>query len=300
MSVQLTSPRHWFAPVPRRRYDLVRMATFGYAVAWLVVRFLYIDDVARLPSVRFEPIGVLAPFDSPPARWLVLVVWAASVIACALAATGRFVRVAAPVGAVGVWIIATLTSSFGQVFHTEHLLVIHLGVLGVAALVERPRSKPSGWPLNLMMAVVVVTYVEAGIAKLRWSGPEWLTGDVLRHWVAVDNLRKWQVDDLYSPIGGWLAGVAWIWFPIALITLAVELGAPIALLANRVRYAWIGMAWAFHVGIFVLMAISFPYQLVGVAYAAFLPLDAWEQALRERSRWGVRNPVAPLCDDVEA
>lgn len=284
MSSALTDPRHWFAPVPRRRYDLVRMLTFGYAIAWLLIRFRYIDDVARLPSVRFAPVGVLAPLDVPPARWLVLVVWVATVAACVLAATGRWIRAAAPVGAAGVWFVATLTSSFGQVFHTEHLLVIHLGVLGVAALVERPSSEPSGWPLNLMMAVVVVTYVDAGIAKLRWSGVEWLTGDVLRNWVAVDNLRKWQVDDLYSPIGGWLAGVAWVWFPIAVVTLVVELGAPAALLATRVRYVWITMAWGFHVGIFVLMAISFPYQLLGVAYAAFLPLEAWEQMLRARPR----------------
>jgi hypothetical protein len=278
----LTSPRHWFAAVPRRRYDLVRMLTFGYAAAWLVVRFLYIDDVARLPSIRFEPVGILAPFDTPPARWIVLVVWTATITACVLAAIGRFVRAAAPLGAAGVWFIATLTSSFGQVFHTEHLLVLHLGVLGVAALVERPSSEPSGWPLNLMMAVVVVTYVDAGIAKLRWSGAEWVTGDVLRNWVAVDNLRKWQVDDLYSPIGGWLAGVSWVWLPIAVLTLAVELGAPVALLARRVRYAWVGAAWLFHVGIFVLMAISFPYQLFGVAYVAFLPVEAWEARLRRR------------------
>lgn len=282
MNSALTNPRHWFAPVPRRRHELVRMLTFGYAAAWLVVRFPYVHDVARLPSNRFDPIGILAPFDTPPARWFVLVAWAVTTVACVFAVTGRHVRVAAPLGAAGVWFIATLTSSFGQVFHTEHLLVIHLGVLGVAAVVERPSDEPSGWPLNLMMAVVVVTYVDAGVAKLRWSGAEWVTGDVLRHWVAVDNLRKWQVDDLYSPIGGWLAGMSWVWFPIAVLTLAVELGAPIALVANRLRYVWVVAAWAFHVGIFVLMAISFPYQLFGVAYLAFVPVEAWEARLRRR------------------
>jgi hypothetical protein len=280
-AASLTDPLRWFAPVPQRRYDLVRMVTFGYAAGWLLLRFPYIHDVARLPSARFEPVGVLAPLDSPPARGFVLLVWGVATSACVLATIGRFVRAAAPLGAAGVLLIATLTSSFGQVFHTEHLLVIHVGVLGVAAIVERPSSEPSGWPLNLMMAAVVVTYVEAGIAKLRWSGAGWVSGDVLRNWVAVDNLRKWQVDDLYSPIGGWMAGVGWVWFPIALITLIVELGAPIALLPNRLRYGWIAAAWGFHVGIFALMAITFPYQLVGVAYAAFLPLEAWERAALE-------------------
>lgn len=280
----LTNPLHWFAPVPRRRLGLVRTATFGYAAAWLVVRFRYIDDVAQLPERRFDPIGVLAALDVPPDRWVVWLTWAVALVSYAVAACGRILRVAAPVGAVGLLVLASLTSSFGQVFHTEHLLVLHLGVLALAALIERPSDTPSGWPLNLMMAVTVVTYVNAGVAKLRWSGLDWVTGDVLRNWIAVDNLRKWQVDDLYSPVGGWLTGVTWVWFPIAVLTLTVELAAPVALLPNRIRLVWISLAWAFHVGILALMAISFPYQLLGVAYAAFLPVDTWEATFRERRR----------------
>ena len=50
-----TRPRTWFAPVPVRRLELVRRCTFGYALAWLVVRFAYLADVAGLPARRFEP-----------------------------------------------------------------------------------------------------------------------------------------------------------------------------------------------------------------------------------------------------
>lgn len=264
----------FYDPVPSRRVRVVRTLTFGYAVAWLLVRAGYIVDVSRLPDRRFEPIGVLAPLPSAPPQWLVLAIWLLTAATCGAAALGRRVAAAAPLGAVGMLVLATYTSSFGQVFHTEHLLVLHLVILGAAAIVE-PAAGPttSGWPLRLMMAVVAVVYVVAGIAKLRHGGLAWITGDTLRNWVAVDNLRKLLFDDIYSPLGGWLSSIAWLWPPIAAATIVVELGAPLALIPGRTRHAWVAAAWAFHVGILALMAISFPYRLVGVAYAAFLPAE---------------------------
>lgn len=271
-----TSALRWFDRVPVRRVRLIRSLVFGYGAAWLVLRGLYIADVHRLPARRFDPIGVLGMLSAPPSGWLVLFVWLVTVAASVSTALNRSVRVTAPIGAVGLLALATYTSSFGQVFHTEHLLVLHAAVLAVAVVVEPPApedGETSGWPLNLMMATVVVAYLVAGAAKLRYSGIEWVTGDVLRHAVAMDNLRKLLFDDWHSPIGGWLSSVAWIWAPIALATIAVEVLAPVALVPGRARQVWIALAWGFHVGIFVLMAISFPYQLLGVAYAAFLPVE---------------------------
>lgn len=280
-----TSALRWFDPVPVRRVRLTRSLVFGYATAWLVLRGPYIADVAHLPARRFEPIGVLGWLSAPPSGWIVAIVWLVTLAACVSAAANRRVRATAPIGAVGMLTLATYTSSFGQVFHSEHLLVLHAAVLAVAVVVEPPEPDDgvtSGWPLNLMMSIVVVAYVVAGVAKLRHSGIDWIAGDVLRHAVAMDNLRKLLLDDWYSPIGGWLSAVAWIWGPIAFVTIAVEIAAPVALAPGRARVAWIALAWGFHVGIFVLMAISFPYQLVGIAYAAFLPLERIVDRLRAR------------------
>jgi hypothetical protein len=290
-----TRPRTWFAPVPARRLELVRRCTFGYALAWLVVRFAYVADVASLPARRFEPVGVLNWMDEPPSRPLVIVVWLVTLVACGSTTLDQAARFAAPVGAVGMLFLATLTSSYGQVFHTEHLLVLHLAVLAVGALVEPPAQsdgETSGWPLNLMMAIVVVTYVLAGVAKLRWSGAEWVTGDVLQNWIAIDNLRKLLFEDLYSPIGGWLSTIGWFWFPVAVLTLVVELGAPLVLVPGRARTGWLIAAWGFHLGVFALMAISFPYQLLGIAYLAFVRPDVWEQRLRSRSGLMLRSRLA--------
>ncbi len=277
----------WFAPVPARRIVVCRTVTFAYAAVWLVVRAPYVWDVAGLPPARFEPVGVFAGLDMPPGRPVVMGVWAVALVASVLAAAGRSLRLTTSMGSISMLCIATYTSSFGQVFHTEHLLVIHLVILATAALVDgalvdraRDDAERSGWSLNLMMSTVVVAYVVAGIAKLRFAGKGWLTGEVLRNWVAVDNLRKILLDDPASTLGGWLAGVEWVWVPVAVVTLIVELGAPVALVPGRPRAAWLMGAWLFHVGVFALMAITFPYQLSGVAYVAFLRADRIEASLR--------------------
>ena len=263
------------APVPGQRLRIVRTLTFGYAAVWLLVRVVYVWDTASLPARRFEPIGVLAPMSDPPPKPAVLAVWLIALASAVMVTLGRAVRLNAPVAAVSLLLVTTFTNSFGQIFHTEHLLVLHAGVLARAALLEpeRDRVEVSGWPLRLMMLIVVAAYVVAGVAKLRFGGMAWLDGDVLRSHVAYDNLRKVLVGDIHSPVGGRLSGEAWLWAPIAWTTLVLELGAPAALVPGRIRLVWIAAAWTFHLGILVLMAILFPYQLSGVAFAAFVPVE---------------------------
>jgi hypothetical protein len=70
---------------------------------------------------------------------------------------------------------------------------------------------------------------------------------------------------------------------MAVAALAVELGAPLALVRPRWGYVWVAAAWGFHVGVLALMAIVFPYQLLGIAFAPLLPLErvpAWIRARR--------------------
>lgn len=284
-----TFDRWLFAPVPAARLAVVRFAVFAYGLGWLVIRFPYILDVARLPERRFEPVGVLAWLERPAAVGTVVACWAVAVAGFALAAAGRWYRWTGPLAALGLLVVVTYTNSFQQVFHTENLLVIHALVLAVAspARVERTtasqgetREWVEGWPLRLLGVTVVVAYVLAGVAKLRYGGMDWVTGDALANQVAFDNVRKVLLGDIHSPVGGWLAGVGWIWPPIALATLAVELGAPMALLGRRWSTGWVVAAWCFHAGILALMAIAFPYQLLGVAYLAFLPAERLPVAAR--------------------
>jgi hypothetical protein len=92
--------------------------------------------------------------------------------------------------------------------------------------------------------------------------------------VAFDNLRKAVIGAPGSPVAEAVLGAGWLWPVLAAVTVVVELGAPVVLLGRRrLTTAWIAGAWGFHVGILAIMAIAFPYQLLGVAYAPLLPVE---------------------------
>jgi hypothetical protein len=280
------SPVEWLvAPAPAARLAMLRILVGVYATGWAGVRLpahlAHADQVAA----RWQPVGVLTPLSSPPADAAILLVAAAAPLLGLLFVVGWRYRAIGPLFAVAVLLLATLDSSWGQVFHTEHLVVLHLLVLAVAPAADvlatgRRRAPPGpaldgryGWPVRLAGVVVVLAYVIAGLAKLRIGGLDWLDGDTLRHWVAHDNLRKAVLGDSYSPIGAHLVRHAWLFPPLAVLTVIVELGAGVALFGRRWRTAWVITAWLFHVGVLALMAIVFPYQLTGVAFAAFFRLE---------------------------
>ena len=75
--------------------------------------------------------------------------------------------------------------------------------------------------------------------------------------------------------------------PLAAVSLVAELGAPLALLHPRVGRWWCALAWSFHAGVVVMMAIVFHYPLAGVAYASFFRVEAlaerWDRSMAVRA-----------------
>jgi hypothetical protein len=65
----------------------------------------------------------------------------------------------------------------------------------------------------------------------------------------------------------------WLFPPMAIASVFVELGAPVVLLGGRWKTAWVGAAWGFHVGVLALMAILFPYPISGIAFVSMLPVE---------------------------
>lgn len=318
----------WFAPVPASRLAAVRLAVCTYAVLFAAGRAVYLLDASRLPASSWHPLGLASRLDAPPPRAVVLALWLLVLGAGTVAAAGRRTSASLPLLAVAFLLLATYANSWGQLFHTEHLVALHLLVLGAAGGAtgralrlrhrwweRRPGRRPpgdhaapdgagavSGWPLRLMSAVTVITYALAGLAKLRLGGWGWVSGDALRHQVAFDNIRKEVVGSVSSPIAGLLLPHRWVWWPMGIATMLVELGAPLALLLRRSRAAWVAAAWIvaawlFHVGIAVVMAILFFYPLSGVAFASMLPLErpvarwqAWRVRRTGRTARSARSP----------
>ena len=207
-------------------------------------------------------------------------------------AVGAGARVTGPIFAAAFLVVTTYRSCWGQIFHTDDLVALHLIVLALAPAahawsVDARRRRPGsgaparryGWPLLLMSIITVLAYVLAGWAKLRTSGLDWITGSVLRDQIAQDNLLKELFGAPSSPLASTVLSHAWLFPPMAAFAVLVELGAPVALLGGRWRDVWVGAAWLFHLGILVLMTTFFPYQLSGVAYASMFRAERLPRTL---------------------
>jgi hypothetical protein len=250
-------------------------------------------------------VGVLGWLHDPLPLWVVKTAVAVAV-ACGIATIlGWRYRVTGPLFAAGFLLITTYDNSWQHVAHTENLATLHLAVLAFApaahalSLDERRSSRPAvavdaryGWPVRLMSLITVVTYVIAGIAKQRNGGLNWITGDVLRNQVANDNLRKIVLGDNYSPVGARLVSHGWLFPPMALGTMIVELGAPLALLRGKVRTVMVSAMWLFHVAILGVMWIVFIYPLTLIAYASLLRPERLADAIDARVRARRMRPAS--------
>lgn len=277
------------------------MLVAAYATVYLAIRTPHLAALTDVPLSHWAPVGVAHLL--PPEHIGAGIVWLVSVITVAFGAAvtvGWRHRVTGPGLAIGLVVLMSYRNSFGQVFHTEHLLVLHVLVLALGTEVvstasldaRRSGRRPlttDGWQLRLMGVLTVLTYVIAGVTKLRNSGLGWVDGETLRNWIAYDNLRKIELGDVHSPLGGWLVTFDDVVFvPIAIATLAVELAAPLALVSLRWALRWAVAAWLFHVGVVAVMAIVFPYPLLGIAYVCLLQAERLPGA-----SWAVRRLSAP-------
>jgi len=273
-------------PVPARRLAYVRAAVCGFATVYVAIRSTHLWAVTRLRTDRFDPVGVVSLLvDAPTSRLVVGVTIAATVATGAAATLGWRFRWTGPTFALLLLWVLSYRLSWGQVLHTENLMVLHVIVLGFSpsafafSLDSRgrepvPDERSFGWGLQLMTLLTVLSYAIAAWAKIRNGGMDWMTGDVLRNQVAYDNLRKHLLGDVHSAFGGWLTRYRWLFPPLATASMVIEIGALAAIPRSRLRPLWVGGAWLFHVGVLVLMAILFPYQLLGFAFLSALPVEA--------------------------
>jgi len=297
--------RWWFAAVPAERVAAFRILVGLYVVNHLLTELPKLLAYASFPRSEWKPYGVVrlladAPLAPGLARALVFVALGLAILFTA----GVLHRVVAPLfAAVLLWVL-TYRNSWSMLYHTENLEVLHVSILAFAPAADawsldawwrRRRGRPApdgsdgryGWALRAAAMITVITYVIAGLAKLRLTGGDWLSGDQLRNQIAYDNLRRAVLGARPSVWATPLLEHPWVWNVLAVMTLFVEIGAPVAFLHRRVAALWALSAWGFHVGVLVLMHISFPYPLFGIAYAPLFRLERpvhWVAAKLSRFR----------------
>ncbi len=262
----------WLAPeVPVERLAVTRLLVGAFATGYVLVRFRYLADHSRHAAADFQPVGLATLLPAPlPAAVSGLLVGATVLLGAAFAA-GRRVAITGPTFfAVLTWVLS-YANSWGKILHSENLFVLQVGVLALAG--SRPDPRAAGWVLRLAAIVTVLAYVLAGVTKLRAGAGAWLSGDTLREWLAWDALRKIELGSFSSPLAPALASLPLLAQGLAVFTLVVELGAPLALASPRVAKGWALLAWSFHLGILATMAIGFFYPLSGIAFAPLLAVE---------------------------
>ena len=287
MNLLRTVDSYWFAPMPAERLAALRIITGAFAVIYLLVRSAHLLGYAHFPARDFSPIGITTWLDAPLSPWVVYATFALTVGAGLAFVTGAYYRLTGPLFAAGFLWITTYRSSWGMIFHQDNLVALHLAVLALAPAqaawshdARGGRDAESslshgrfGWAVRSMCWLTVVSYVLAGIAKVENAGWEWSAGEILRTHVAYDAVRKLELGGIHSPIGAWMVRFEWPFEILGILTLMLELGAPLALLHRRLAAGWVVGVWGFHLGVLALMAITFAYPVSGAAFASFFAVE---------------------------
>jgi hypothetical protein len=278
-------------PVPAARLGLVRLLVGAYTLQHLLSRRRLFRDLVRNRPELFAPVGPVRVLARPVPPAVADALNDATLVSTALFTLGVGGPVTARVhAALLTWTLA-YRNSWSMIFHSENLLVLHTLALtagratdavSVAAALRggpAPAAHPRyGWPLHLMNGCTAAVYLLAGVAKVAGeSGWAWASGKALRRQVAIDGLRKEVFGSHASPLAYRLYPYRRLFTAMAVTSLVVELGAPLALVDRRLGRIWALGAFAMHWGILAVMGIWFRYQLTGVAFASWFDI---ERALR--------------------
>ena len=289
--------RWWFQSVPAERLAVLRVLVGLYSVIYFCVRIPYWLSFARHRAVQFDPVGVLVWMDAPmsPGLYQTLVVLTA--LGSVLFFIGAWYKVAAPVFAALLFVVLCYANSWGTVLHTDNLWLAHVVALSMAPAADavsydaRSNTTPLpahfkyGWAIRLMCLVCVCAYFIAGLAKVKNSGLDFVGGETLRNYVAMDNVRKLELGSpFYSPLAVWMLEYTATFRVLAMGSMVLELGAPVAMMHRYIAKPWTIAMWGFHVGVLALMAIGFFYPITFIAFAPFWRVERLLRFFPERFR----------------
>ena len=299
----------WFFPeVHALRPAILRITAGGYALYMLLRHGDAFRMIARQDPSVYAPVGPATLFTTPmDPLWFDAALWT-TIGGLVLFVLGVGHRWLAPVTAALLTFVLAYRTSWGKVYHADNLYCVHVlalsltpaaSALSVDRWLERrgwlaalrwpalPRVDwRYGWSVQLVCALTVIAYFLAGWAKIHGDlGFAWATGDNLfaqigKNAVQHEFLTREGVSD--SVRWAFWLGPRLLW-PMAVVALLVELLAPLVLVNRAAGAVWSVLTWCMHVGIALLMEITFWYPLTGLAFLPFLPV---ERVVPERWRDG--------------
>lgn len=145
------------------------------------------------------------------------------------------------------------------------------------------------WPILLLQAFLASVYVFAAYGRLRNSGLAWYTASNIREWLWFMNVLPGA--GRFEHVGPWLASLPGVPLAIAISTIVLELGFPLALVSRTARRIIIPAALGFHLGIAVAMNLVFPNTAL---LLVFLNWD-WLRGRLGRLRGGATAPATAVA-----
>ncbi len=311
-----------FPDAPAERLAAVRLATGGFVLSQLWKMYDGFAAIARTPVAQWSPVGPLRLLSGPLTPQA-FDVWNAVHLALGVCFfAGLAHRVLAPIYAISTVYFFAYRTAWGGVLHADNLFTLHIICLALgpaaaawsidAGLARRWPTRGAwlrgpvlprvdwrfGWNLRLVAAVTTLCYLLAGVAKVVSNpGDRWVSGQNLLDQIGNDALYK----ELIAQGEGATARVPWLYqhsellVVPALLTLVVEVGAPLALLHPRLGQAWSVACVGMHQGIRLIMGIVFAYPMWGVAFVCFFPVDRWVAGIADRwAAWRAPATTATL------
>jgi Vitamin K-dependent gamma-carboxylase len=283
--------RWLMAPAPAARLAMFRVMIGVFSAGYLVARLPTLLALGGEAPIGWKSVGVLWWLADPLPSWVLRCAVLATIAFAVAYAAGAAFRIVGPAFAIALLFITTYRSSGGQLLWFDNLLVLHAIVIacspaGDALRLGRRRaaigqSARYGWPLRVAAIVTVVTYALAGISKLRVGRTAWLDGESLRNHVAYSATRLRVLGGTPSPLAEPMIELGWLLTPLAVATLVIELGAPLALVVSRLRVLWVASVWCMHAAIAATMFVVFPYPLALIAFAPLFRLERLLPGLAE-------------------
>ncbi len=229
--------------------------------------------LAEVPdSVYAPPPGPMALFGGFPPEWFLYGLEVGAFVAAGLLIFGLGRRWTALTVGICMLLLNGFLYSTGKIDHGSHLLVATPLVMAFSPWAGTGEGDEHGlgrsWPLAFLALLVGFGMFTAGLEKFLWG---WLwPGD---HAVQNFTFRKLYVYGneglLAAPLQTLVPGAGWE--PLDWTTVVFEIGFFFAVFSRRWFRGFCGAAVVFHVGVFLVLSISFVDQLA--VYAAFLNWD---------------------------
>jgi hypothetical protein len=308
----------WFPAMPATRLAFLRIAIGLFAFWYVAQRYTMYLKMAATDPFFFKPLGAVWWMAEPLSTGSFEALMIATLFANAAFVAGWHYRISGPLFGVLLLVLLSYRNSWTMIYHSDNAMVAHVLILGfvaaaadawsvdawlhsrrlLARLAEAPPARHwrYGWPVQLLSAATAISYFLAGVAKLAGElGLSWASGEALRSQIAEDTIRKALLGEATSSMAFSLYEYAGLFTLIGVMSMLVEMLAPFALLNRRLGMLWAVNAFGMHWGIFVIMSITFRYQMAGLIFLSFFPVERiveWVMARLERLTGAGDEPVA--------